>query len=430
MEDGSEAHVDIYKIDRRRFAFHFPRVVADPVLSTNMDFGPRHVYERAKREGGVQGVLDLFSVATDPRLIPSMGKWFLAEYTAGQRLVFRRNADYWDRDRNGLSIPYMEENIVRIIAEENTQKLLFQEGALDSYGLRPEDLDELTGRAGGVYTVFGAEGSLSASFWTFNQNPAQKDKAKYEWFTKREFRQAMSCLLNRDRIIAQVYRGLAEPKLDFFPEPNPYYNPAVTHQYLYDPTRALELLASIGMKRDIFGTMRDEKRRPVKFDLTIRSESTINSDTASIIMTELANLGIKINIRVIDFQKMVEQLFTTFEWDSMIMGLSGSNIFPSQGSNVWPSSGNLHMWYPNQESPATEWEARIDYLYNEGAYTIDREKARVFWDEYQRIILDECPVISLVRPRSFVALLNRWDFSNVYFDNLGGFETNYLFLKP
>ncbi|MDR1900441.1 MAG: ABC transporter substrate-binding protein, partial [Treponema sp.] len=34
MEDGSEAHVDIYKIDRRRFAFHFPRVVADPVLST------------------------------------------------------------------------------------------------------------------------------------------------------------------------------------------------------------------------------------------------------------------------------------------------------------------------------------------------------------------------------------------------------------
>jgi peptide/nickel transport system substrate-binding protein len=430
MEDGSEAHVDIYKIDERRFAFHFPRIVADPLLSTNMDFGPRHVYEKAKREGGVQGVLDLYSVATDPRLIPSMGKWFLAEYTAGQRLVFRRNADYWNRDRGGLSIPYMEENIVRIIPEENTQKLLFQEGAVDSYGLRPEDLDEITGRAGETYTVFGAEGSLSASFWTFNQNPARRDRPQYEWFTRREFRQAMSCLLNRNRIITQVYRGLAEPKLDFFPEPNPYYNPAITHRYLYDPERALELLASIGMERDIFGTMRDEKRRPVKFDLTIRSESTVNSDIASIIMTDLANLGIRVNIRVIDFQKMVEQLFTTFEWDSMIMGLSGANIFPVQGSNVWPSSGNLHMWYPQQESPATEWEARIDYLYNEGAYAIDREQAQVYWDEYQRIILDECPVISLVRPRSFAALLNRWDFSNVYFDNMRGFETDYIFLKP
>jgi peptide/nickel transport system substrate-binding protein len=430
MEDGSEDRIDIYRIDGRRFAFRFPRIVADPLLSTNMDFGPRYVYEKAKREGGVQGVLDLYSVATDPKLIPSMGKWFLAEYTAGQRLVFRRNPDYWNRDRNGLAIPYMEESIVRIIPEENTQKLLFQEGAVDSYGLRPEDLDEIAGGAGEAYTVFGAEGSLSASFWTFNQNPVRRDRPQYEWFTRREFRQAMSCLLNRDRIITQVYRGLAEPKLDFFPPPHPYYNPASTHRYLYDPERALELLASIGMRRDIFGTMRDEQRRPVKFDLTIRSESTINSDIASIIMADLANLGIRVNIRVIDFQKMVEQLFRTFEWDSMIMGLSGANVFPTQGSNVWPSSGNLHMWYPRQESPATEWEARIDHLYNEGAYTIDREQARVYWDEYQRIILDECPMISLVRPRSFTALLNRWDFSNVYFDNMRGFETDYIFLKP
>jgi peptide/nickel transport system substrate-binding protein len=113
----------------------------------------------------------------------------------------------------------------------------------------------------------------------------------------------------------------------------------------------------------------------------------------------------------------------------MIMGLSGSNIFPTQGSNVWPSDGNLHLWYPSQESPATEWEARIDYLYNEGAYTIDREKAQGIWDEYQRIILEQCPVIHLMRPRSFTALRDRWDFSNVYYDNLNGFETTHMFLK-
>jgi peptide/nickel transport system substrate-binding protein len=146
-------------------------------------------------------------------------------------------------------------------------------------------------------------------------------------------------------------------------------------------------------------------------------------------MDELSNVGIKVNIRILDFQKLVEQMFTTFEWDSMIMGLSGSNIFPSQGSNVWPSSGNLHMWYPNQPQPATDWEARIDYLYNEGNYTIDREKAKPIWDEYQEIILEQCPVISLVRPRSFYALRDRWDFSNVYYDNINGAETSHIFLK-
>jgi peptide/nickel transport system substrate-binding protein len=434
LEDGTKAHVDIEKIDDKRFVFHFPRIVAEPLLDTNRTIAPRLGYEEAKRERGVQGVLDLFSVDGDPQKIPSMGMWFLTEYTPGQRLVYKRNQDYWDKDAFGLSIPYIEEEIVRIIPDENTQFLLFKEGQIESYLARPEDLEELLNKPGVLpqadYTVFNAEGSLSASFWTFNQNPKHRDSPHYGWFTRKEFRQAMSCLLNRDRIASQVYRGLAEPKLNFFPEPNPYYNGEIALEYLYDPGRALELLESIGMKRDSAGTLRDDRQRPVTFDLTIRSESTISADIASIIMTELSQAGITVNIRVVDFQKMVEQLFTTFDWQSMVMGLSGSTIFPTQGSNVWPSDGNLHLWYPLQESPATEWEARIDYLYNEGAYTLDRDKARTLWNEYQEIILEQCPVIYLLRPRSFYALRNRWDLSNVYYDNLQGLQTTHIFLKP
>ena len=428
MSDGSDAHVDIRKIDSRRFEFVFPRVVADPLLATNMDFGARHIYEPAKQQRGVEGVLDVFSVNTDPKTMPSMGEWFLVEYTPGQRLVYKRNPDYWRKDSNGLSVPFYEENIIRIIPDENTQLLLFKNEETESYSIRPEDLDDLVIRGGGDYTVFNAEGSLRAAFWTFNQNPQNREKPQYEWFTQKEFRQAMSCLLNRNRLNAQVYRGLAQPKLSLFPEPNPYFNPDITFQYLYDTARAEELLASIGIERDSRGNMRDGQNRPIEFDLTIRSESTIYSDTASIIRDELSMMGIKVNIRVLDFQKQVEQLFDSFDWDSMLMALSGSNVFPSQGSNVWPSSGNLHLWYPNQQQPATDWEARIDYLYNEGCYTIDREKAQEIWDEFQAILLEECPLIHLMQSRSFWALRNRWDFSNVYFDNLNGVETSHIYL--
>ena len=429
MPDGSEAHIDIQKIDERRFAFRFPRIVAEPFLQTNTDFGPRHIYEPAKKQGGVEAVKNLFSVAVDPQTIPSMGEWFLVEYTPGQRLVYKRNPDYWRKDARGVAIPYPEENIVRIIPDENTQLLLFKDGQTESYGLRPEDLDSLINRGSDDYTVFNAEGSLSAAFWTFNQNPQNKDKPQYEWFTQKEFRQAMSCLLNRSRINAQVYRGLAEPKLNIFPEPNPYYNPDITLQYVYDTAHAEKLLASIGIKRGRGGKMRDGNNREIEFDLMIRSESSMYNDTASIIRDELSQMGIKVNIRVLDFQKQVEIIFNTFDWDSMLIAFSGSNVFPSQGSNTWPSSGNLHIWYPNQKEPATEWEARIDYLYNEGKFTIDREKAQKIWDEFQSIILEQCPMIHLLRSRSFWALLNRWDFSNVYFDNLNGAETTHIFLK-
>jgi peptide/nickel transport system substrate-binding protein len=429
MEDETEAHIDIERIDDKSFAFCFPRIVANPLLTTNMNFGPRFIYEKAKKEGGIQGVLDLFSIAEDPKEIPSMSRWFLTEYVPGLRLVFHKNPDYWEKDETGRTYPYIEENIAHILPDTNTQFLVFKERRIDSYSGRPEDLDELiSGQNRGNYTVFNAEGTLGASFWSFNQNPKNREKDFYEWFTQKEFRQAMSCLLNRDRIVAQVYRGLAEPKLDFFPPPNPYYNPDIKLEYLYNPQRALELLASIGMERDASGVMRDAKGRAVEFDLSIQSDATVLSDTASIITNEAAKIGIKISVRPTDFQKLVEQLSVTYDWTSIFMTL-GANYWPSQGSNVWPSDGNLHLWYPMQQAPATDWEARIDYLYNEGSYTVDPEKAKTIWDEYQRIILEQCPVIYLMRRRTFFAINKRWDFSNFYYDYLNGAETNYLFLR-
>jgi peptide/nickel transport system substrate-binding protein len=428
MEDGSDARITIHKIDEKRFRFHFPRIVADPLLTTNRDFGPRHVYEPAKRDGGVQGVLDLFSVASDPKLIPSMGEWFLVEYVPSQRLVFKRNPDYWNKDGAGLSIPYLEENIVQILPDQNTQYLVFKQGKLDTYSARPEDLNELVNRENADYTVFNAEGNIGPGLWSFNQNPQNSDAPYYEWFTKKEFRQAMSCLFNRERVNAQVYRGLAEPKLDFFPPPNPYYNPDIVLEYRYNPERALELLESVGFTRDRRGVLRDAQDRRVEFDLSFPADVSVTADIASIIVDELGKAGIKVNIRATDFQKLVEQLTSTYDWQSIMIGL-GTNFFPTQGSNVWPSTGNLHLWHPLQEKPHTEWEARIDYLYNEGSYSISRAKAAVIWDEYQRLILEQCPVIYLMRSRSFWALQNRWDFSNVYYDNLNGAEVTHIFLR-
>jgi peptide/nickel transport system substrate-binding protein len=429
MDDGSIAHIDIRKIDNKRFSFHFPRLDADPLLATNMDFGPAFIYGAAKESGGVKGVLDLFSVATDPKLIPSMGQWFLTEYIPGQRLVYKRNPDYWKKDSTGVSIPYPEENIVQILPDQNTQFLVFKEGKLEGYSSRPDDLNELIEKENPGYTVFNADGGISAQLWSFNQNPKNSGSPQYEWFTQKEFRQAMSCLLNRDRITAQAHRGLAEPKVDFFPPPNPYYNEHIKLQYLYNPRQALELLESIGIKQDNRGVMRDSKKRPIEFDLSIPSDITVTADTASIIRDEMAKVGIKVNIRATDFQKLVEQLSATYDWQSIIIGL-GANFFPTQGSNVWPSDGNLHLWHPLQKKAATDWEARVDYLYNEGKYTINRENAQALWDEYQRIILEQCPIIYLLRPRSFFALRDRWDLSNFYYDNLNGAETSQIYLRP
>ena len=428
MPDGSENHIDCVKIDDKNFDFVFPRIVADPLLACNMSLCPSFIFREAKEKNGADGVKNLFSVNSDPKTIPSCGRFFITEYSPSQRLVFTRNPDYWKKDSRGYSMPYYDQMICQIVGDMNTDYLLFKEGKTETYNPRPEEVSDVVNAQGNDYTVFAADGSMGASLWSFNQNPVHKDEPYYKWFTKKEFRQAMSCLLNRDRIINQTYRGLAQPKYDFFPEANPYYNADITLKYRFDIEKAEKLLKSAGFEKKSDGFLYDDENHKVEFDLTIPSSNTIFNDIAQILVDEAKKAGVTITIRQTDFQKVVEMLTSTFDWQSVFIGL-GSNLFPSQGSNVWPSNGNLHLWYPYQESPATDWEARVDYLYNEGCYTNDKKAAKKIWDEYQELLLEECPVIYLLRSRSFFAIRNKWDLTNVYYDNLNGAKTEFVFIK-
>ncbi len=428
MENGEEARIECVRIDDRRFDFVFPRIVADPLLATNMSLCPSFLYKKAKAEGGADGVKNLFSVDCDVRTIPSCGKWYLTEYTTAQRLVFRRNPNYWEKDGNGTSVPYYETMIFQIVGDMNTDYLLFRQGKTETFSPRPEEVSDVVENQKDDYTVFNAEGSMGAQLWSFNQNPKNASSPFYGWFCTKQFRQAMSCLLNRDRIINQTYRGLAEPKYDFFPPANPYYDETITLQYRYSPERAQSLLESAGFYRDSTGIMRDSAGTAVEFDITVPSTNSVSNDIAMIIMDECARVGIKVNIRQTDFQKVIEMLTATYDWQSVIIGL-GANLFPSQGSNVWPSGGNLHLWHPLQKKPASEWESRVDFLYNEGCYTNDFEVAKKIWDEYQRILLEQCPIIYLVRARSFFAIRNKWDLQNVYYDNKNGSMLEHVFLR-
>lgn len=444
LEDGSSERITIEKIDEKSFVFHFPQIVAEPVLHTNMEFGPMFLYKAEKEKGGAEAVKKLFTVAANPKDIPSCGPYFLVDYVPSQRLLYKRNPDFWDKDSEGESHYYPEEKLTQIVADNNTAYLLFRQGKLDDYSFTPEQVEEavktaknaftadgkaLENSSSSGYTVFNADGAMNASFWSFNQNPKNKDQPFYEWFCKKEFRQAMSCLLNRERIISQTYRGLGEPKYSFFPEVNKYYDENIILQYRYSHSHAKKLLEAAGFVKKEDGFLYDEKDRKVEFDLTINGGAAIFSDIAQIITDECKKEGITVNTRPTDFQKLVEQLMSSYDWQTIIIGFGGGSLFPTQGSNVWVSDGNLHLWNPLQKSPATEWEARVDEIYHTAKCIADYEKAKPLWDEYQKIILEECPIIYLIRSRSFFALQNRWDMTNVYYDNLNGAETGYLWLK-
>lgn len=427
LADGSEAHIDIEKLDDRRVAFYYPRIVANPILSTNMFFGPRYIYEKAKKENGIEGVLSVFSVDTDVTAIPAIGEYHLVEYSPGIRVVLKRNPNYWKKDKADASLPYIEEVIYKIVPDVNTEFLLFKEGTKDSYTVRPEDLDELLGKENPDYTVYNGGENLGSAFFSFNQNRDYMNETVWSWFVQSKFRQAMSCMLNRERIAQQVYRGLAVPATHFFARPNPFFDENIKLQYTFDTERAVKLLAEIDIKRDSEGVMKDSDGNKIEFMISVGAENNIGVDMCNIFSDELAEIGITANVRPIDFQKLVEMLISTYEWEVATASL-GANYWPEGGSNVWQSSGNFHLWHPLQDKPATDWEAQIDSLYNAGRFTLDREKARVIYDEYQKLLLEQLPMMYIVHPLSFLAVRDKWD--NIFYDTLDGLDSTYVFLKP
>lgn len=433
MDDGSQAEIRIEKIDERRFSFIFPRIVANPILSTNSEFGPRYIYHAAKypsdkkKKGGAVAMLDLLAIDSDPRTIPSIGQFHIVEYSPGVRVVLQRNPLNWRFDESGQKLPYLDQLIYRIVPDRNTEFLVFKEGKKDNYILRPEDVSELVSAKNTDYTVYNGGRSLGSSMIAFNQNPSNMNKLVYSWLSLTKFRQALSSLLNRERIAQQVYRGLAVPAHHFFALANPMFDKDISLPYTYNPERALALLTEEGFARDEQGVLHDRKGNAVVINIQVGSENNIGVDMMNIFADELKAIGIDARVRSIDFQKLVEMLTNTYDWEIATVSL-GVNYWPESGSNVWQSKGNFHLWYPLQKKPATDWEARLDTLYNQGRFTLDTAKRKKVYDEFQKLILEQVPITYIVHPLSFMAVRDKWD--NVFYDNLDGLDIKNVFLKP
>ena len=428
MPDGTSVQRRAYRVDDRSFRIHFPRIVANPVFTTNMTVGPRHHFEPALRQGGPDAVRDLFNISVNPRTLPSMGAWHVTEYSQGQRIVFARNPHFWERDANDVSVAYPDRQVVRILPDRMTQKLVFMQGHLETFSAMAEDISAIVNHPSPDWTMYHNDGAMGSNhLWTFNQNPLNAGEPWHYWFSKTEFRQAMSSMLDRDRIISQVHRGLAMPMYWWFPPANEFYNPDIRLQWTHDRRLAVELLASVGMTRDPQGVMRDSQGRPVEFNISFPAGVGLWGDIAAIIVDELATIGVTVTPVPTDFQRLVAQLMSTFDWQTLMIGLTGGALFPTEGTNVWLSSGNLHMWHPFQETPYHDWEARKDWLFREGMFTYDPELAQPLWDEFQELMLYQMPLIWMARVHGFVAVNNRWSHANFYFDNSGGARVNRLF---
>jgi peptide/nickel transport system substrate-binding protein len=214
---------------------------------------------------------------------------------------------------------------------------------------------------------------------------------------------AIAHAMDKQAMIVNCLNGYGKPAIaEVSPEDKLYHNPHLT-DYPYDLDEARRLLREGGyVDRDNDGIVEDAAGNPVEFSLTTNAGNQIREKMCSILKEDWTKLGMKVNYRPLDFQALVEKLYTTFDWDAVLIGFTGSPE-PNNGANLLRSSGNLHFWNPSQSTPETPWEAEIDRLLEEGAREMDVQKRPQYYWRIQEILHEQLPMIETVRQMTFAA---------------------------
>ncbi|WP_456420337.1 ABC transporter substrate-binding protein [Thermovibrio sp.] len=414
----------VRKVDRYTVEFLLPQPFAPLLYSLGAPIFPKHVVEKPVKEGRF---MEFWTVSTPPEKLIGTGPYRLVKYAPGQYLVYERNKNYWKKDEWGNTLPYVDRKIKFILPDANTQLLKFKAGELDFYSIRGDDYPELKkGERNGDYTIYNLGPSLTADFICFNQNPKALPKWKWELFSNRKFRWAISRAVDRKGIILTVYNGLGYPVYAPVTPANKLYWSPDYPKFPYDLKKAKELLTEIGLKdRNGDGWLETPDGHRVEINLLTNSNNPARVQIGAILKYDLKKLGIKVNFQPLDFNTLVEKLLHTHDFDAVIIGLTGS-VDPNGGRNVWMSSGQLHMWNPGQKKPATKWEAEIDRLFEEAARTLDFKKRVELYKKAYYIIAYEQPLIYVAAPLVLEAARNR--LKNYYPTVWGTYKPERIFI--
>ncbi len=241
--------LQVAKVNDRTMTIRLPEPFAPGMrLLDNLPVLPRHKLEAALE---AKTFADAWSPSKPLTDIAGLGPFVLTEHVTGQRLVFSRNPHYFRRDAAGVQLPYLDKLTVAIVPDQNTEALRLEAAEIDlmaNADIRPQDhaaFRKLAEQGRLKMTEVGI--GLDPDFLAFNLRPAA-GRRRAPWLERKEFRQAISCGVDRQAIVNTVYLGAAVPIYGGRDPGNKRWHADVP-SCSADVAKAKQLLASAGLTR-------------------------------------------------------------------------------------------------------------------------------------------------------------------------------------
>ena len=358
------------------FVAEYARPFAPALESWGMHILPKHLLE--KYPDISKSPLNKKPVGTGP--------YRFVEWRTGEKVVFDANPDYFEGK------PYIARVITRIIPDQATMFLELKSGGVDTMDLTPPQYARQTETA--EFRKSFNRYKYTASAFTY-----LGFRLSHPFFKDKRVRQAIAYASDKKALIDGVLLGLGQEATGPYKPGTWAYNPNV-RKYPHDPARAKALLAEAGWKEKDGVLVKDGQT--FEFTVLTNAGNEARAKTAAILQQNLAEVGIRMQIRTVEWAAFINQFIDKRDFEAVILGWS---ISPDPDQYViWHSS----MTGPKELNFVGFANPEVDRLLDEGRSTFDLEKRKKAYFRIQEILAEEQPYVFLFVPDALPVVQSRF----------------------
>lgn len=311
------------------------------------------------------------------------GPFSFVAWEEGQALILKKNAHYFEKDASGKNLPYLDGIKVSFYDSKATEFLEFQQNRLDFIDdIDPSFKDEVLTKTGNLKKIW--EGKIE-----LHKHPylnieylgilvdGDNELVKNSPLRLQKIRQAINYGFNRKKMMLYLRNSIGiAAESGFVPAGLPSFDSIAVKGYQYDVNKAKQLLAEAGFP--------DGKDLPVIKLLTI----PIYGDLGTYIANELLQIGIKMEVEVIQKSLLMEQT-----------SKSQATFFRGSWIADYPDAENyLSVFYGKNPAPPnyTRYKnAAFDLLYEQALSEKNDLLRYKLYQQMDRLVINDAPVVPL-----------------------------------
>jgi peptide/nickel transport system substrate-binding protein len=281
------------------------------------------------------------------------GPFYIESYLTQHSLVLKKFDNYWNQKKANL-------DKVTIVFFENFDALMsaLRGGGIDGARLTGSMVEQLDRRSFDFFNSYSAAVQLLA----LNNAAAPLDDI--------HVREALNYGIDIQNIIDTAFFGMGVPSTSpIIPGLTQYY--VNNMNYPYDPAKALSLLSQAGF---------DGQNKKLSLEITVPSNFNMHVDTAQVIADQLEKIGVTVNIRLVDWNTWLSDVYFGRQYQTTIISLDSQNVSPKGFLSRYRSdAGDNFINFKNDE---------FDRIYDSILSESDESRLIDYYKNAQRVIVE------------------------------------------